>query len=364
MEIYSVCQPNTRTTLDAIDMIAQVPDLQSIDVAAAYITSGGLERILATLRSRIGDLTHIQTRWLTSADYCRTEPVALEVLSGLPGASVRLADGQGVVNRRGNPLKPFHPKAFLFRSPQFDYALTGSGNVSRSGLSNGCEAGLAIGIDRLAAGENARAKHAIAELRSWFTHYWSTADALTGPLLDGYRKLYESTENLQNPVPTEDDLATPYSTRGSLTSKDLQKLRACRFFWIEAGGITKNRGPHLPGNQLMMKRLSRVYFGFLPVVLHRNSPIGTVDISYSGQPLVSCSLTFSDNGMDKLVLPVPGAGGPPSYDNKNLLFKRTGAREFHLTIGSSAERTAWKKRSQAVGASFIMSGVGREWGVF
>src|SRR5262249_34270916 len=154
----------------------------------------------------------------------------------------------------------------------------------RSGLSKGYEAGLALGVDRHANGENAGAKSSITDLRTWFMANWDAADALTVPLLNRYRALYESTENLQNPVPTEDDLASPYSTRGSLSSKDLQKLRACRYLWIEAGGVTKNRGPLLPGNQLMMKRLSRVYFGFPADNLPRNSAIGSVDISYGGHP--------------------------------------------------------------------------------
>ena len=216
-----------------------------------------------------------------------------------------------------------------------------------------------LGVDRLAPGEDASAKSAIAGLRSWYTSNWNAADLLTGPLLTRYRTLYESTENLRSPVPTDDDLASPYSTRGSLTSKDLQKLRACSFFWIEAGGITKNRGPLLPGNQLMMKRLSRVYFGFPPDNLPKNSAIGSIDISFGVGPLAEYSLTFSDNGMDKLVLPIPGAAGPASYDNENLLFKRTGPRQFELVLGTALQRASWKKRSQALGASFAMSGYGR-----
>jgi hypothetical protein len=87
-------------------------------------------------------------------------------------------------------------------------------------------------------------------------------------------------------------------------------------------------------------------------------------VSFGGGPLGEYSLTFSDNGMDKLVLPIPGAGGPVSYDNKNLLFRRTGPSEFELMLGTALERASWQKRSQALGASFAMSGNGREWGVF
>src|SRR6185437_14489547 len=108
--------------------------------------------------------------------------------------------------------------------------------------------------------------------------------------------------------------------------KDLQKLRVCRNFWIEAENITKNRGPHLPGNQLMMKRLSRVFFGFEPTILPENTPVGTVTMSYDGGEVDSYSLTYSDNKMDKLVLPLPGGAGPKSYDNEYLLFREVATR--------------------------------------
>ena len=90
--------------------------------------------------------------------------------------------------------------------------------------------------------------------------------------------LFESEEHLKHPVPTEDDTAPSETLRGTLKGDELNKLRVCRHFWIEAGNITRNRGRHLPGNQLMMKRLSRVFFGFEPVSVPENSPIGRVSI--------------------------------------------------------------------------------------
>ena len=68
----------------------------------------------------------------------------------------------------------------------------------------------------------------------------------------------------------------------------------------------------------MMTRLSRVFFGVPATEVPENSPLRKVSITYNGATKNDCSLTFSDNGMDKLTLPIPGIEGPLSYDNENL----------------------------------------------
>jgi hypothetical protein len=113
----------------------------------------------------------------------------------------------------------------------------------------------------------------------------------------------------------------------------------------------------------MMKRLSRVFFGFEPNSVHENSLIGTVAIHYCTSVRDDCSLTYSDNKMDKLVLPIPEDGGPQFYDNQILMFERIGPGSFKLTLGTHTEVTAWKRKSQRIHAFFTMAG-GREWGVF
>ena len=199
-------------------------------------------------------------------------------------------------------------------------------------------------------------------LQAWFSTYWRGAASLDDPLLTRYANLFESESNLKKPVPTEDDVATSDLGRGAISSEDLLKLRACKHFWIEAGNITKNRGRHLPGNQLMMKRLSRVFFGFPPTAVPENSPVGQVEIMF-GNFSEQYSLTYSDNAMDKLVLPIPGNGGPAAYDNEDLLFERTGPMRFRLSLGSDSDKTSWLRRSRLISAAFRMSS-GRQWGVF
>lgn len=361
-----IAQPTPRTTSEAIDTILRTPEIERIDVAAAYITSSGVDLLLRTMNDRsCARNMRVVKRWITSFDYCRTDPVALETLIALPSSSLRIHDAWTCLANGGVPKVPFHPKAFLVRSRQYDYVLAGSGNISRSGLSRGFEAGLVIGIDRLSQSIEPSASKAISAFQRYFASIWKRAIPLRPALLAGYRNLYNSVDHLKNAVPTEDDVATSDTSRGSLSSEDLKKLRVCRHFWMDAGNITKNRGPHLPGNQLMMKRLSRVFFGFEPTALPKDSPVGHVAISFDQEFGAEYSLTFSNNGMDKLVLPIPGSGSgaPESYDNKYLLFERIRPRQFRLMLGSRSAATAWRRKSNLIGGAFKMS-QGREWGVF
>jgi HKD family nuclease len=362
-EVNFIAQPSARTTLDAIEAIAKASDLIKLDIAAAYVTSSGTYDLLKRIDAALGaDWAGVKKRWITSFDYCRTQPIALETLLSLPASSVRVYDAAFCLAHGGMPKVPFHPKAFLFRGKDKDFALAGSGNLSRSGLSKGIEVGLTIAVARQNPVEPTSAA-AIKALRRWYKVAWETATPLDADLLKRYVKLFESVPNLAHPTPTEDDLASGETTKGALTGKDLQKLRVCSHFWIEAGNITKNRGPHLPGNQLMMKRLSRVFFGYDPIAVPENTVIGSTDISYSGGPVSAFTLSYSDNKMDKLNLPMPGTVGPAAYDNQFLLFRKVGSHLFNLTIGSNADKAGWLKKSKAIDANFKMSS-GREWGVF
>jgi len=362
-EVNFIAQPATRTTLDAIEAIAKASDLIKLDVAAAYVTSSGTYDLLKRIDAALGaDWAGVKKRWITSFDYCRTQPIALETLLSLPGSSVRVYDAPFCLAHGGMPKVAFHPKAFLFRGKDRDFALAGSGNLSRSGLSKGVEVGLTLAVNRKNPFEPTSAA-SIKALRRWYKAVWETATPLDAALLKQYVKLFESVPNLAHPATTEDDLASGETTNGGLTSADLQKLRVCSHFWIEAGNITKNRGPHLPGNQLMMKRLSRVFFGYDPIAVPENTLLGSVHVSYNGGPVAPYTLSYSDNKMDKLNLPMPGTIGPVAYDNELLLFREVGAHLFNLTIGTKADKAGWEKKSKAIDTAFKMSS-GREWGVF
>ncbi len=358
-----IAQPSSRTTLDALQAILQNDEVEQLDVAVAYVTASGAYDLLKRVSETLGGAwAGIPKRWITSFDYCRTEPVALDSLRSVSNSSIRIHDAVFCLKHGGAPKMPFHPKAFLIRTSQRDYALAGSGNMSRSGLSRGVEAGLVVGVNRLLPSEPT-ATAAIQAMSNWFSATWKSATPLSEPLLASYSQLFERKDNLKAPAPTEDDLASTDTGRGALSTKDLQRLRICRHFWIDAGNITKNRGPSLPGNQLMMKRLSRVFFGFGSAAVPENTHIGDVGISFNDAQVAPFSLTYSDNKMDKLVLPIPGAGGPPVYDNAYLLFRRVKPGAFELIIGTKTLKALWLKRSGAIDGAFKMQS-GREWGVF
>ena len=358
-----IAQPAPRSTLDALQSILQDGTVESIDVAVAYVTSSGAYDLLKNVSQTLGNAwAGVPKRWLTSFDYCRTDPVALASLLAIPNSFVRIHDAQFCLDHGGAPKVPFHPKTFLVRTDVRDYALAGSGNMSRSGLARGVEAGLVVGVHRAGPNEPT-ASVTIQSMRAWFSTAWNSATPLTPSVLSSYTRLFEHKDNLKAPVPTEDDVASTDAGRGALSTKDLQRLRVCRHLWIDAGNITKNRGPHVPGNQLMMKRLSRVFFGFAPAAVPENTHIGDVEISFNGAQGARFSLTYSDNKMDKLVLPVPGAGGPNSYDNQYLLFRRTKPGFFELTIGTGRMKAQWLRSSNAIDGAFRMAS-GREWGVF
>ena len=117
------------------------------------------------------------------------------------------------------------------------------------------------------------------------------------------------------------------------------------------------------GNQLMLKRLSRVYFGVPPTDVPQNSPLTRVQIGYGNVMKSDCSLTFSDNGMDKLTLPIPEPDKVPAYDQKNLFFTRLGPDRFLVELGTEAQKRRWIRKSKEIDASFTMPS-GRKWGVF
>lgn len=358
-----VTQPHASSNSALLLHAAKQGKIRNIDIAAAYVTVGGVREVISSLKAGLGtEWAAVQKRWIVAFDYCRSEPLAIEILGTIPNSSVRIHDGTQILRRRCIPSIPFHPKTFIFRSPSRRLVFAGSGNLSRSGMLTGHEVGLLLEYRAPGSPQDAEAKRKITQVENWYNTVWSAANDAPG-LMQAYREIYESNENLQSPAPTDDDAFDPVNSRGALSPKDLRKLRACRHFWIEAGNVTKNLGKGRPGNQLMMKRMSRVYFGVPAKDVAQNSSLTKIQIEYDGFSKADCSLTFSDNGMDKLTLPIPGAGGPISYDNKILIFSRIGPAAFTLTLANGSEIKKYLNKSLEISAAHTMPG-GRRWGVY
>lgn len=336
--------------LDLIRSAYEQTKPQRICVAVAYATHSGV----AALDGALSDLPRWKKatkQWLVGIDYCRSDPFALGHLSSLPKSRVRIFDGDFVASRSGCvPRHSFHPKAYLLFGASKSAAVVGSGNLSRTGLQHGVEAAAAV-----------RGRGAIHDMRSWFRSQWRGATPLEA-IEAHYRGQYESHANRRHPQALEDDAAPESASRAAqLKPHELRKLRVCRHLWIEAGNVTRNRGPNRPGNQLMMKRNSRVFFGFAAKDLPRDSAIGEVTIESGGRRHSGRTLRFSNNSMDVLTLPVPEEG--ESYDQQTLHFEQVGVRAFKVRAGSRADARRWRRRSQAIEGVLPMKG-GRQWGVY
>jgi len=322
--------------------------------AIAYATHGGVAELIGSLEHLEG-WGRVGKKWLVGIDFCRSDPVALQHLENLPRSEARIFDGAFVVRRKGCvPRTSFHPKLYVFHRNGESVVVAGSGNLSRTGLCVGVEAGLSVsGFPR------DESRHLVG----WFNHLWQLATPLN-EISDDYEKQCEALENRKNPAPTEDD-AAPESAgnRGQLTGVQLRKLSVCNHLWVHAGNLHLNRGPDQAGNQLMLKRNTRIFFGFPARDLAPDSMVGHVAVEYGGRVRSECSLRFSNNSMDVLTLPIPGSEGPTKYDQETLCFDRTQVRQFRLVIGNSNDVAQWRRRSRSIGGYFRMSS-GREWGVF
>ncbi len=363
--IKAVTQPATGSVIDSVSWILDRCEVLQVDIAVAYITTQGVKDLISTFNAGLGDRWPlVKKRWLTSFDYLRTTPLALESIDNLQKSKLKIHN-TSVLDRSGCvPNIPFHPKSIIFTGSDTRFVLSGSGNISKSGLTRGHEAGIIVGVADPVPTGDAQSAACIDAFGTWFDGLWAPATKSSDVLLSRYRDIYESQPNLKNPTPTEDDTAPNHTKRGQLTPIDLRKLRACSNFWIEADrNITPNRGANLPGNQLMMKRLTRVFFGFSPDDVPRDSPLGHLEVVYGGHDPHTCSMTFSNNLMDKLTLPIPGVDGPVKYDNENLLFQQIGPSLFRLTVGNNTQKAQWRRRSQDIDAAYKMGG-GRAWGVF
>lgn len=325
-----------------------------INAAVAYATHSGVAELTSALGAVRG-WNAAQKRWLVGIDFCRSDPAALEHLDDMTRSQVRIYDGAFVVARTGcAPRVSYHPKFYHFRGRNRSAVVAGSGNLSQTGLRVGIEAGVSI-LDARAA--------EITSVTRWFSSQWRVATPW-GDVAATYADQYSSLKNRQTPMASEDD-AVPASagTRGQLNPEQLRQLSVCRHLWIQAGNLHANRGPGRPGNQLMLKRNSRAFFGFPARDLPRDTFIGNVGLEYDRRLRADCSIRFSNNSMDVLTLPIPGTEGPARYDREILHFEQVGVRKFRLTVAANGDVARWRRRSREIGAAFRM-GSRREWGVY
>lgn len=346
-------------------------EFTSFDAAVAYVTLGGIKAVESLFDGGTAETwLAMRKRWLVSIDWFRSEPLALERFTSMRNSTARVHDGRNVINRKGCiPNLPFHPKTFILQGPDAIAVITGSGNLSRNGLTRGHEVGTLLLLANPLEPFEEQLWDSCQEVVGWFDNRWNAATPYRS-IRNDYERKYTKPSHLKAPTPTDDDAAetglidtSPGRRRRALSSEQLRQLRACQQLWIQAGNLHKNRGPGRPGNQLMLSPMTRVFFGFQAQDLDRDTYIGHVAIEYGGHIRGDCSLRFSNNAMDVLGLPIPGTEGPAQYDQETLMFERRADGTFGLTLGSAPHVRQWQQKSAAIGADYSMTS-GRRWGVF
>ncbi len=271
------------------------------------------------LETAIDNYDGCKKRWLIGIDWCRTEPIALELLAGMPESSVRIVDGSFIVGRRGcTPRLPWHPKVLILRGRGAIGVASGSGNLSRNGMTQGHEVGTAAVVSQPRSAVERHVRDECTQIASWFDRAWMSADRFSAVERE-YRARFATT---QEKPPVTDDDTLPGTRRRGLDLDRIQKLRSGSKLWIEAGNLHENLGAGQPGNQLMLSAMTRVFFGVGPEDVPNNTHLGYYNIRYGATLRTNCSLRYSDNSMDVLTLPLPGSEGPGSYDQRSPLLHK------------------------------------------
>lgn len=347
---------------------AVLPSFSRVDVAVAYASLRGVELLLARAGGK-RSWTSARKRFLVSMDSGFTEPDALSRLASIPGADVRVPNARVVLRRAGlRPVRPFHPKAYLVYGDSFSspaVLVSGSANLTASALTTGAE----VITDRLwLKGVPRLGTTGYAEFLTWFEEAWSLATPLA-EVLDEYRGK-RSRLGSRTPVPEDQDPAAvayfPTSPTVAIQGPDAARLAVAKGFWIDAGILSRNRGPGVPGNQLDAPRGSRVYFGFTAAAVPRNHIFGDIELRFGPGVYSRHSVRFGNNQMDKINLPIPGTVGPATYDGQVLLFDRDdpardGTPRFTITIPS--RRALASRESSALAYIRRAMSSGREWGL-
>ncbi len=364
--IEAVIQPGgARTHAGAIAEIAALQGVSAIDVAVAYAMDSGVTELLRAIDAAVAPRTwnRLRKRWLISFDFLRTQPTALDRLAKLANSQVRVFDGAEVVARKGcRPRTTWHPKVFVAHGPSARAAIVGSANLSANGLLHGNEHGTAQVATNSRSPLEKQLWSSIGQSMKWFNNSWSGATDYAA-IRDAYADRYTAEARiLGGPTGDDESDADPGEAEREFI------LRRSQYLWIEAGNITRNRGQFKPGDQLMMSRGTRAFFGLSTAAVPRDTFIDDVAIlNVDGVTVEDRPLRFSNNSMEVLTLPVPESPWPSAYDNETLLFSKVAfgsALGFQLEVGSQQKIARWKRKSRGAGTLYKMRGPGRQWGVF
>jgi len=346
-ELTVIAQPAVSTVSTLLHASLADNRLDMLRSAVPYITTSGVQKLQQALHE-----SPLRSLCLGSFDWCRSDPTGLEVLQQQGKSSVEVHDGMRVVARAGwTPTTPFHPKSLLFAA--FDYALpvVGSANMSRKSLREGVEVDVAIEVAGRRKMTN-RAWVQVDSARKWFDAEWSKADMFS-KLASSYQ--VQCDRRARASAIREFSATTSFGRRG-FTAEQLAQIARSQTISIEAGKPTA-RNSATPGQQVMMRPLTRVFFGLPPLSVPRMTPLASVPIKFDAALHADWPLEFAHDSMDHLNLPTSAAGGPVWYHGKILKFPKTALKGeviFDLTIVGEREGNSLEMASQRLDLSFTM----------
>jgi hypothetical protein len=337
MSIFFHDMQNEITTLSEIKRVSGLVGSKELYGLFAYATQSGLAAFDMAFGEQFWQNT--RTRWLFGFDYGRTQPQAVRQISEKPNSEVRIFDGAWIVQQEGFlPRRDYHPKTtFIANSASGKIGVVaGSGNFSSNGLKKSVEAGVAIYFDPAGGSENILASGLVTA-----NDFWNVATPAEA-VLDEYQGKWSRS-----------------FSRSVGNTDDHEILGGQDVFWIEAGYVTRNRGPNRPGNQIDFPRGMSRYFGLnASADLPLNSVIGEINFIPPLNGQVVRNLRLGNNSMEKITLPIPERHGFDIYDGKVLVFMRSDAGFFVSALEAADFEASFGDRL----ASVMRMGSGRRYG--
>ena len=333
--------------LEAIGEAAHLAsDYERVDVAVAYASAEGVRLLDERLFGPNWSAAH--KRFLVSLDFGFTQPSALDRLSELSNAEVRIPNGRAVLSSsRLRPPSAFHAKVFLFGLDELPYLralVVGSANLTASALTTGAEVVTSQSWSQRGFPSAAWSHLEKAQpVLNWFEDTWKNADLLEG-VLDEYRIRRRS---LPKPARIREDKTQ--ATRRYLASLDSHEisgnlpvqLAAAKELWVDASSVISNRKDQ-PGTQLNTPKGTRVFFGIDAEKVPEKTIFEPIDIRIAGHDYIERTIRFNTNGMDVINLPIPWQNGIETYKGAFLVFTRdvsdvSDRRRFTLTVANESD---------------------------
>lgn len=319
-------------------------DPTEVRVAAAYVTRGGCELLLASLRAAVNAARFdaMPKVLITSFDFGLTEPQALRAWKALPNARLRVAGSEGIPRGSLLPSRAYHPKLYAFGRDDGTYGvLVGSANLTTRGLSINSEAAWASQLPQQQIDDAfLRAEFGTVPISDdLITAYEALRTARPAPPEIAREALRVEPPNPQNPAVLPwfgDEVA-----QGRLVPPTFGSM------WVQAASLQGGSR-----NQLELPRGSNKFFGFNFNNHHldENIRIGEVLLRSGAREWRDCVVAWHGqiNEMERINLPTYTKSGL-EYANSYIMFRRLfdGSFELVVTPWDSDLSRSWRQASAA-----------------